>query len=68
MARQIECRLRKLNLFVTLCRQPTLTCMILETIIFKGVYRGEAGGSASTRPVKWGRTPPRTQSYHTFQI
>ena len=32
VARGIKCRLRTLSLFVTLSRQPTFTCMILETI------------------------------------
>ena len=33
VARQIECRLRNLNLFVTSCRQPTFTCVILYIIL-----------------------------------
>ena len=31
VAIRLESRLRSLNLLVTLSRQPTLTCMILET-------------------------------------
>ena len=36
-ARQLEICLTTLNLFITLSRQPTLTCIVLETITTKFV-------------------------------